>query len=290
MKAIRSFVVAAREPVSARSAFERARLLARAGDRIVLAHVERGGFLQLLGEGELRHAIPDGQLSNWTSTSWLEELGRSIDTDPTVTVETVLLRGEPAVAIGDYARSIGAAAIIVATHREGVVREIVIGSTTLRILRHAPCPVVVTRRGPVREYRKAVAAVALDPAAERVIEATLGLLPEAELTLLHVYRIPNESRWRINDVGEKALLEPIRKHLQAEAEHEMAKLHTLAPLAKVSLQYGFAASEIFSLVLREWSDVLVISQHRGSLRHERAIGSVPQFLLYNCLCDLVLVP
>ena len=286
----RSFIVAAREPVSTRSAFERARLLARPGDRIVLAHVEHKGFLKLFGEGELRHPMPVGQLTNWTSTSWLDEVARAPDTDPSIKVEIVLLTGAPAEAIGAYAQNIGAVAIIVAAHRGGAVRELVIGSTALRILRHAPCPVVVSRSGPVRAYRSAVAALDFDPAAERVIAATLSLVPETELTLAHVYRIPNEIQWRMNDVAEKGLLEPIREHLRVEAERELAKLHALAPHAKTNLQYGYTGTEIFKLLLKENSDVLVISQHRGTYRHERLIGSTTQFLLYNCLCDLVLVP
>jgi len=290
MNAIRTFLVAACEPVSTRLAFERARLMANPGDRIVLAHVERRGFLKFLGEGELRHVMPVGQLANWTSTSWLDEVARASDTDPTLNIEIVLLTGEPAQAIGAYAQNIGAAAIIVAAHRDGAVREIFIGSTSLRILRHAPCPVVVTRHGPVREYRKVVAAVDFDPAAERVIAATLNLLPKTELTLLHVYRVPDDIQRRMNDAGENSLLDPIREHLRVEAEHELLHINALAPQAKTILQYGFTATEVLKLILHEKSDVLVISQHRGSFRHERLIGSTTQFLLYNCLCDLVLVP
>jgi len=138
-------------------------LMANPGDRIVLAHVGRRGFLKFLREGELRHVMPVGQLANWTSTSWLEEVAREPDTDPTLNVEIVLLTGEPAEPIDAYAQNIRAAAIIVAAFRDGAVREIFIGSTSLRILRHAPFPVVVTRHGPVREYRKVVATVDFDP-------------------------------------------------------------------------------------------------------------------------------
>jgi len=290
MSVARSFVVAAREPVSARSAFERARFLAHPGDRIVLVHVERSGFLQLLGEGELRHAIPVERFANWTSTSWLDELARATDIDPSLKIETVLLTGEPAEVIGAYARDIGAAAIIVAAHRKGELRELLIGSTTLKILRRAPCPVVVTRRGPVHAYRKSVAAVDFDPSAERVIAATLNLMPETELTVLHVYRIPNEIQWRMDDSGETGLIERIGQHFRTEAERELTKLRTLAPQAKTSLQYGFAGTEIVNVVQHEKPDVLVVSQHRGSFRHERLIGSTSQFLLYNCPSDLMLVP
>jgi len=255
-----------------------------------LAHVARRSLLRLLGAGELRHAVPDERFADATSTAWLEDVGRVLATDPSIIIESTVLDGEPGAAIGDYARTIGAAAIVVAAHREGVVRESVIGSSALRILRHAPCPVLVARRRNGGDYRKAVAAVDIVPAAERVIAAATGLLPQLELTLLHVYRVPDESRWRLEDAGVKELVETLRYYARASAERGLASLAVSAPQASVRLEYGFAASEILDLVMRESSDVLVISQHRGTQLHERVLGSVTQFLLSNCPCDLLLVP
>lgn len=282
-----TFLVAVREPVAAHSAYERASLLAKSGDKIVLAHSDHKGILQLLGEGELRHGILDGKTSN--STSWLEELGSSIDANPKVTIETVLLTGEPGAAIGDYARSIGAAAIIVGAHRGGFVREIVIGSTTLRILRHAPCPVVVARNSSASEYKTAVVAVDIDAAAERVLATSRELLPQAEVNLLHVYRLKEEGKLRLRGLSETDLV-PLREEVRAEAERGMAELQAMTPLANVNLEHGFPGSTILSFLLNQRPNVLVISQHRGSKLDERTLGSVTQFLLYNCPCDLILVP
>jgi nucleotide-binding universal stress UspA family protein len=58
----------------------------------------------------------------------------------------------------------------------------------------------------------------------------------------------------------------------------------------VLLEQGFAASAILEIVHNLRPDVLLLSQHRGSLLEQRTIGSVTQFLLYNCPCDLILVP
>ncbi len=45
----------------------------------------------------------------------------------------------------------GADYLVVGTERHGMLRELVIGSTTHEILRHAPCPVLVV---PLREGRR----------------------------------------------------------------------------------------------------------------------------------------
>jgi len=246
-------------------------------------------LLPLLGEGELRHAIPDDVLSVGVAKTWLDELARSFAFDTSVEIETVVLEGRPGTVISDYARQVGASAIVVAAHREGVMRAMVLGSTALRILRFAPCPVVVARDNNVTEYQSAVVAVDLDPAAARVIAATQSLLPRAEPTLLHVYRLVREGQMRLRGLTEQELV-PLREQARVKAEREMARLLTQIPLAKVSLDYGFAGSAILEFISRQHSSVLVISQHRGSPLEERTLGSVTQFLLYYCPCDLILVP
>lgn len=286
----RSFVVAVRDLDSAHLAFERTKRFARSGDRIILVHVERNNLLPLLGAGELRHAIPDAPLAGRISNVWLEDLGRSFAFDPSIEIETLVLEGKPGTAISDYARHIGASAIVVAAHREGIMHAMVFGSTALRILRHAPCPVVVVARdSSVTEYQTAVVAVDIDPAAERVLATTRDLLPQAELNLLHVYRLHEEGQLRLRGMSEDDLV-PLREHVRAEAERGMASLQATVPLAKINLEYGFPGSAILSFVLSQRSNILVISQHRGSQLEERTLGSVTQFLLYNCPCDLVLVP
>jgi nucleotide-binding universal stress UspA family protein len=286
----RSFIVAAREPISARAALERACLLAGAGDTIILLHVEQFNVLQLLGEGQLRQAMSDEQIANWRSTNWLDELSKSIDLAPSIHVETLVLQGKPGKIISDYARQIRATAIVVAAHREGILHAFAFGSTALGILRHARCPVIVAARdNSPAEYKNAVVAVDIDPVADRVLANTLALFPKAALNLLHIYRLQAEGQLRLRGLSEDQLA-ILREHVRDEAERGIASLKTTVPDAKVDLEYGFAGSAILSYVLRQRPNVLVISQHRGSKLEERTLGSITQFLLYNCPCDLVLVP
>lgn len=59
-------------------------------------------------------------------------------------VEAVMLKGHPGRAITDYAKKIGADCIIVGSHKPGL-RDYFLGSTSARIVRHAPCSVHVLR-------------------------------------------------------------------------------------------------------------------------------------------------
>jgi nucleotide-binding universal stress UspA family protein len=62
-----------------------------------------------------------------------------------------LLARTPSPAILDYAREHGVDLIVAGTHGRGVVGHLVMGSVAERLVRHAPCPVLVVRH-PEREF------------------------------------------------------------------------------------------------------------------------------------------
>lgn len=64
---------------------------------------------------------------------------------------TALIARAPAPAILDYAREHGVDLIIAGTHGRGVIGHLVLGSVAERIVRLAPCPVLVVRH-PEREF------------------------------------------------------------------------------------------------------------------------------------------
>ena len=291
---MQTFLIAVRDPESAQKAVARARLMARSGDKIVLAHVTRGTLLNLLGAGQMLHAVPEQSVASLMEPTWLESVREQLETGSAeamadVRMETVLLTGEPGVAIGEHARAIGATAIICAAPRSGMTRELFLGSTALGILRHAPCPVVVARGDGSDAYKNVALAVDADPAAKRIIAAALSLLPNSTMKLIHAYRLPNEGLLRMRGVPEPVLA-MLRKNMLEDVQRHVTAMHASVPQASVSLVQGFAGSAILEVVLDQKPDVLLVSQHRGTFMEQRTIGSVTQFLLYHCPCDLMLVP
>lgn len=287
MATSKTFLIALRDSESAHKALSRARALAKSGDKIVLAHVERTTLLSLLAASGVRHSAAD--VAPLLKNNWLAELAEAQAGNDQISIESILLQGDPGATIARHARKIGAAAIILTAPRSGIVREYFLGSTALGILRDAPCPVLVTRGERLGTYQSGSVAVDLDPASERVLACALALLPKALLSLIHVYRLPSEGLLRTQGTAE-SVVAALRKNMRADVEQAMAAMHALAPQTSVRLEQGFAASAILTVVRELNPDVLVLSQHRGNLLQERRIGSVAQFLLYNCPCDLILVP
>ncbi|MDF1619459.1 universal stress protein [Pseudothioclava nitratireducens] len=112
-----------------------ARALAAPGARITIMHVkdEVPGFaISYMPEGygaELKRAIQ----------ATLEKLAAEFENGVAVVRE-----GQPYHEIVDYAREAGTDCIVIASHRPGL-GDYLIGSTAARVVRHAPCAVMVMR-------------------------------------------------------------------------------------------------------------------------------------------------
>jgi nucleotide-binding universal stress UspA family protein len=61
--------------------------------------------------------------------------------------ETIVLRGDPGRAICDLAAERGAAAVVIGTRGRGGFKRALLGSVSDIVVRHAPCPVIVSGAG-----------------------------------------------------------------------------------------------------------------------------------------------
>jgi nucleotide-binding universal stress UspA family protein len=178
-------------------------------------------------------------------------------------VTRVLLDGDPARRIVEYAHNEQISLIVMPTHGYGLFRRFLLGSVTAKVLHDADCPVwtgVHIEEAPAQgiQFRKVMVAVDLCPAqALKAIAwgSTFADQFGAGLLLVHAYpslegRGGNGfSEWREN--AERAATEEISKMQQ--------KLGVDAP---VLLQAGDPAAVVTNVALRERADILVIG--RGS--------------------------
>jgi nucleotide-binding universal stress UspA family protein len=137
---------------NAQVAFKRAWDLARqTGAKLYVLHVQ--------DEGTLRTAVKEGLLTEgWTQEVLEAQVGLLIDrrfsemlagADPLeVTVERATRRGDPKSVIIEFAGEISADIIVVGLSGVGAMEKLlaaVFGSVAERVIRKAPCPVVVVR-------------------------------------------------------------------------------------------------------------------------------------------------
>jgi len=108
---------------------------------------------------------PAGQDEGANRQYWREQLRQIRPVDPKIPVQHVFLEGDPATEIVRYAGEAGMDLIVMGTHGRTGLERLLMGSVAERVLREAPCSVLVVKLPkamPVAE--KADASVALSPA------------------------------------------------------------------------------------------------------------------------------
>ena len=80
-----------------------------------------------------------------TAQERLAELKHSRGAAAARKVRTVVRRGHPYSEIDQIAKDIGADLIVVSTHGRSGLQHLLLGSVAERVIRHAPCPVLVVR-------------------------------------------------------------------------------------------------------------------------------------------------
>jgi nucleotide-binding universal stress UspA family protein len=79
-------------------------------------------------------------------SSYAARLARDIRRSSHHDAQFEVLHGKhPGKAIGDFAETIGASLIVASTHGRTGLARLTLGSVAMEIVRHAPCPVVLTR-------------------------------------------------------------------------------------------------------------------------------------------------
>jgi nucleotide-binding universal stress UspA family protein len=145
MTDLRTILVTTDLSETSKKAFPMARMLAgKFGSKIVLVHVDDLSASLFLGYTEFVavevNAIVERQRQDarrQVERLAADELGGGVE--PRVAI------GTPHLEIVRLAEEIGADLIVMATHGRGFVSHAILGSTTERVVRRAPCPVLVVR-------------------------------------------------------------------------------------------------------------------------------------------------
>ncbi len=102
-------------------------------------------------------------------------------------VDSAVVTGRASKGIAARAREIGAGLVVLGAHGAGIVRELAMGGTAIKVLRASPCPVLVVRRDAARPYARILAATDFSATATRALRAALDGFPDAAHSVVHAY-------------------------------------------------------------------------------------------------------
>jgi nucleotide-binding universal stress UspA family protein len=179
-------------------------------------------------------------------------------------VREVVIEGDPADAISEYARQNSVDLIVMPTRGVGAIRRFLLGSVTAKVLHDADCPVLtfVSDRTPTLRsepyFRRIACAIDLGPDSLRTIRWA-GAIAErcaASLTILYaspqlepVVGVVHDTEWC--------------NHLSSVLRAEIEKLRTEATVdAVVRLAGGEPARTVAEMTSEVEADLLVIGRPR----------------------------
>lgn len=277
----------------ARQAAERAARLADGGGvRLVLQHVVSSGALdtlrQLFGAapGDLQQRLLD------EAREELRGLGAALLERCGVDAELHLGSGAVAAEIASEADALDADLLVLGARGASLVHDLLLGSTTERVLRKTGRPLLVVRRAAAHAYRRVLLPVDFSPRSRQAVAMARALAPQAELLLLHAFEVPFEGRLRHAGVGE-AELAALTASARCEAEACMAELVAASGLPTAAVQslvlHGDASVHILDQQQLHGSELIVIGKRGQGVLEELLLGSVTRHILTQARSDVLVI-
>lgn len=283
-----------------------ARLLAkRFGAKLHLMHVVTPPPAFPLGRGTLPLAFSGKQIAAGVLKR-LKSLAAEYSVPPQLARYTVRA-GAAADKINEIARESGADLIAISTRGYTGLKHAFLGSTTGKVVRSAPCPVLVVRdlehqsarqrarrgRTPLRLFRKILAPLDFSKHSRAGLNYALGFAREfrASLVLFHSIVIQSYS------LGDEytALEVPNLLGLQQDyADDEMKALRdelaesNLEITSKVTV--GSLVDQIDEFVRANAVDLIITSTHGRSGVQRIFIGSTAEQIVRHAPCPVLVVP
>jgi nucleotide-binding universal stress UspA family protein len=227
MKPPKAVLAATDFSACARNAVRRAAMLAaQSGAPLTLVHVMSRPFLGSL-EGLFRSAAQARKALHESAKRMLEEqaeeLVKRAGSSSRLQVRTKVRVGN----VQDELLAACAASglLVLGVQGDRTLRDLFLGSTAERLLRHAPIPVLVVRRPPHALYRKVLVPADFSPASTAAFDLVERFAPDAAVTVVHAFDTPFEGKLRLAGVP-TASIRAHRARAHREALDKLAALDT----------------------------------------------------------------
>jgi nucleotide-binding universal stress UspA family protein len=259
---------------------------ARFGGKIALVHVIESGRLV-------------GELSE--SDTGMTEIPRRVEEqlcmlasrsgEPALFDKVEVRTGRPSQNIGRAASELGSDLIVISTHGYTGLNYVLLGGTAERVIRHAPCPVLVVRRqdGHAPEPKKILVPVDFSPASLDGLRYALGLARPfgARLTAFHVIEpLGPMARLGVDvDAHERKLRADVRlglEGLRLEVDEPAGAFDSL-------FREGTSYHEIVGMAQRGDFDLIIMASLGRSGLVDMLLGSTAERVVRHAPCPVLVV-
>jgi nucleotide-binding universal stress UspA family protein len=180
------------------------------------------------------------------------------------------------------AKSNKAALIVTGVHRPTSKAEsFLLGSTTDRLLRQSPIPVMLVRGSARSAYKSVLVALDLGDTSQRIIAAARRFFPNARLHLVHVS-------------GEHPKRDPLHEQRMRNLHEKLDALAEAAGLTPeqrtTKIVQGAPRKVILREAARRAADVIVVGTRARKGLERLLLGSIAEYVLRAAEMDVLAVP
>lgn len=290
MKTMTSIAAATDFSDEARHAAERAALVAREQcAHLNLLHVISGSSLNDLRKLFCPPADVEAKLID-DAKRMLDDLAADIGKKTGVAGSTDVKTGQVLAEILSTSESVDL--LVLGAHGANPLRDLILGTTSERLLRTCKRPLLVAKRPPKAGYAHAIVPVDFSPYSASALNMAKLIAPNARITIVHVFRVPFEGRLRMAGAADDA----IQRYCDAEQRDAAKKIMDLirdsgndAHRISFVVERGDPSPVILAKTKELSADVIVIGKRGQSHAEELLLGSVTRHVLAGSECDVLVV-
>jgi len=207
-----------------------------------------------------------------------------------VTADVHVVAGQVLGEITSHADAIDAGLLVMGARGADFMRELLLGSTTERVLRKTTRPLLVVKQFPHESYRRVLVPVDFSSRSLAAVQFARALAPGAELVLVHAFDVPFEGKLRLAGVEDVAI-NAYRVAAKREALDRMNGLIADTGLPDGGVRrvvvHGDPTSRILEQEQEHDCDLIVIGKHGQSVLEELLLGSVTRHVLARSAADVL---
>ena len=200
-----------------------------------------------------------------------------------------VLLGKPHQTLSKQVSELEADVLIVGRHHIEPLRDLFVGTTAERLLRHCDIPLLMVSTDSVEPYQHVLAATDFSRSSHHALQAGLALAPQANIRLVHVCEPPFVGFVRYDKQDLDNMLAQKKARLRREVETEMA--HFLAvedkSRIKTDILTGNVQTCLTDAVDQYHPQLLVLGTHGRQGISRLLIGSVATSFLSTLPCDVL---
>lgn len=274
----------------ARYATQRAGMLAAAlGARLEVLHV-----VSAMSLGTLRQAFG---LPAADEAKLIDDAQHALKAQVAEVAATAGAEPTARVAVGDVQETILSAAdqadlLVLGAHGSNRLRDMLVGTTSERLLGRNRRPVLVVKRPPAGPYQRVLIPLDFAAYSTAALRVAMCVAPQAELLVVHAFDVPYQDKLWLAGVSQERIEEYQARERQQAQERIAALVRDSAADAR-RLRGIVEQDDPAPLVLSKESefdaDLIVMGKRNRARAGEMLLGSVTRRVLSAAKCDVLVV-